>query len=113
MNVLAFSVDSVYGGFGRCQGILRDEGKELCLEYEIRDNLIGALRSRLKQVRIPVDQIAEIRLKRGWFTTKLVIQTMTMDGVKDVPGFDAGWLTLSIARRDREAAQRFIDGMYS
>jgi hypothetical protein len=113
MKVLPFSVGDLYGGLGECHGLLRDEGGDLCLEYQVKDTLIGALRTGVRQVRIPGKQIADIRLKKGWFSTKLVIQMATMEGLASVPGLDRGRLTLSIARKDRPAAEQFLDGLYA
>jgi hypothetical protein len=66
MNTVPFVLDDLYGGLGRCEGLLRDEGEELCLEFQVKDSLAGILKTRVKEVRIPVKELVSITYKPGW-----------------------------------------------
>jgi hypothetical protein len=100
----------LYQGFAKGHGLIHDEGDCLCLEYQVEDQVIGLVKSGIKQVRIPLADLASVSLERRWFglSTYLVIQVTRMQAVKDVPGMEQGRLVLGIARKDREAAAKFV-----
>ena len=110
MNAVPFQYDQLYGGLADCQGLVRLDGKDLCLEFQVKDSIVGVLKSEVKQVRIPLRELSEVRLERGWFgwSTKLLIQADSLAPVQDVPGMAQGRLLLGIARRDRPAAERLV-----
>lgn len=110
MNAVPFHFDELYGGLAKCHGLVRLDGKDLCLEFQIEDGLVGALKSSVKQVHIPTRELSAVRLDRYWFglVTKLVIQGNRMEAFQDVPGMKQGRLTLGIARRDRPTAERLV-----
>jgi hypothetical protein len=51
MNMVPFKIDDLYGGLGECHGLLRDEGENLCFEFQTQDSLAGVLKSRVREVR--------------------------------------------------------------
>jgi len=110
MNAVPISLGEMYEGFANCHGLVRDEGDHLCLEFQMQDSLVGLVKSGIKEVRIPLADLASVALERHWFglATNLVIQVSRMDSVKDVPGMSQGRLALGVARKDREAAAKFV-----
>lgn len=116
MHEVPFTVD-LYGGFGKCHGLLKDDGDHLVLEYQIEDTIASVLKSKVTSVRIPTDKLLSVELTKGWFGarwlgTKIVIQATSLDAVKDVPGMNNGRLDLSIAPRDVENAELFLTSFY-
>lgn len=116
MNAVPFTVE-VYAGFGQCEGLLSDDGDAVALEFQIADNIARVLKTDVRQVRIPLKDLASVSLKKGWFGmswmgVKIVLQAARMDVLKDVPGMVQGQVELSIARKDREAAERFVAGLH-
>lgn len=99
----------VFEGLGAASGLIRCDGGGLVLEFETKDTVFGVIKSRVKQVRLPLEKIDWILLKKGWFSTTLEIQSSTLDGMEDVPGSNQGLAKLSLARRYRLAAQQFVD----
>jgi hypothetical protein len=117
MDTLPFTLWNVFGGFANADGLLRNEGTHLCVEYQVRDGVVGVLKSNVREVRIPLDQIVSATLNRGWlglnwFGIKLVIQVSHMDWLQDMPDATQGRMNLRIARADRPAAEAFVDRLH-
>lgn len=114
MNAVPFKFDNMYEGFADGHGLIRDEGTHVSLEFQIQDSIVGLVKSGIKHVQIPVNDLAAVRLERRWFglVTKIVLQASRMDVVKDVPGMVQGKLELGIARKDRDLAKQFVDGLH-
>ncbi len=113
MNAVPFSLE-VYGGLGECDGLLKNEHKSLLLEFQTRDSVAGILKSDVKRVQIPLTDLASVRLTRGWLGmnwlgVKLIIQTSNLETLQEVPGMSQGRIELSIARKDIEDAELFVD----
>jgi len=47
-----------------------------------------------------------------WIGVKIVIQVAKMETLKNFPGMSQGRIELSIARKDRKAAEEFVDDLY-
>ena len=116
MYPIPFSLE-IFGGLGECNGLLKHEEKYLSLEFQMQDAVAGILKSDVKHVKIPLDDLVSLMLTQGWLGTnwlgvKLVIQTNRLDTLKDVPGMSQGRIELSIARKDVEDAEQFVENFY-
>ena len=117
MNTVPFSLDNVWGGFGEGEGLLHDEGTQLRLEFEIKDGVFGAIKSGLKQIVIPFDELVSVTLTKGWLGTgwlgvKILIQTRRMDALQDVPGASQGRIELCISRKNYAIAEKFVADLH-
>jgi hypothetical protein len=112
MNTVPFSVE-LYGGLGQCDGLVRDDGKFLALEFQVKDSIAGLVRSNLREVRVPLQDLVSVTLRRGWLGTKIIVQAAHLETLKDVPGMNQGRIELSVARKDRHAAERLVDGLHT
>jgi hypothetical protein len=113
MDTVPFKLSDVFAGFGEGEGLLHNEGTHLCLEYQIKDGIVGALKSEICQLRVPMEDLVSVTLTKGWFGTKwlgvkIVIQTDRMDALQDMPGASQGRIALSISGKDYEAAEDFV-----
>ena len=118
MRCVPFSIPELYAGFGECRGMLYDEQSVLRFEFQVQDKLAGLLKSKVKSVRIPVEQIVSVQLTKGWFGStwlgvKIVIQSTSLDALKELPGVTQGKVELTIARADVAAAETFVNGLYA
>lgn len=108
MASLPFSI-SMYAGLAKADGLLRQEGNSLVLEFQIRDGALGLLRSELKELRVPVQDIEQITLKTRWLRPpKLIVQTETMRISKQIPGSRHGTFELTIDDEHKLAARHLI-----
>lgn len=102
----------------RLQGLLHFDGETVTLEWSTTRHVeqvsltgvdIDDEASPPELLDVPVGWIAEARLVRQWFTTRLVLRGRRLDAFDGVPGAAPGTLTLRIARRDRALAEAMIE----
>ena len=105
--VLPFSIPDVYEGFAQAQGLARLRQDGLVLEFEVQDSIVGLARSGLKEVFIPLREIASVEVKRGWLRTALVVHVKSLRIVEEVPNSRQGRVLLRVPRKERRAAERF------
>ena len=85
-------------------GLVYLEGNVLVLEYEKKDVMLGAYRSGVKTVEIPMEELGDVRYVKNIFKSELVIETRSMTLVEDVPGNKQGRLRLKVPRKHWEDA---------
>jgi hypothetical protein len=117
MDTIPVTLDDVYAGFADAEGLLRNETTHLCLEYQVKDGILGVLKSEVHELRIPMENVASVILTKGWlgtkwFGVKLIIQADRMETFEDVPGASHGRLKLKISRQYREAAEDFVYNLH-
>jgi hypothetical protein len=117
MNTVPFKIGDLYAGLGECHGLLRDEGDHLTFEFQTVDSVAGVIKSNVKQVRVPLKELASVTLTKGWLGTtwlgvKIVIQAAGLETLKEIPGTSGGRVELSVARQDRQAAEKFVTDLH-
>jgi hypothetical protein len=117
MNSVPFTLSELYGGLATCDGLLRDDGHFVVLEFQVKDSVAGLIKSGVREVRIPVKELVSVTLTKGWLGTswlgvKIVMQASRMELVKDVPGASQGRVELHIARKHRDLAERFVADLH-
>lgn len=107
---LAFTIEGVSFGLKEVEGLLRidTEAKELIFEYQEKDSLVGVISSDVKSHSIPFSEIAEMSLKKGFLSSKVILQGTSMNSFEEIPGTSHAQLTLKVARSDRDRAKRII-----
>ena len=111
MNAVPFQISHVFGGFGECHGLLKQDGKFLVLEFQLQDSVLRVLKSGVKNIEIPLADVAKVTLRRRWFglSNSVEVQLSRMDLAEQVPGMKHGRLALSIYRRDVPLARELIE----
>jgi hypothetical protein len=117
MNSVPFKIGDLYAGLGECHGLLRDEGHHLSFEFQTMDSVAGIIKSKVKQVRAPLADLVSVTLTKGWLGTtwlgvKIVIQAGGLETLKEIPGMSGGRIELSVARKDRQAAEKFVTDLH-
>jgi len=105
---LPFLILDVYEGFAVAKGLMRVDENTLTLEFEIKDSFIGLFKSGVKEVRIPIDEIDSVTLKRGWFATALIIRTQRLSSLGKLPKQDRGQIRLNLSGEDRKTAKSVV-----
>ena len=116
MNAVPFTID-LFGGLGQCEGLLRDEGQHLTLEFQNVDTLAGIFKSGVREVRVPLKDLVSVTLTKGWLGTSwmgvtIVLQAARMETLQEVPGMSQGRVELSVARKDRDTAEQFVANLH-
>ena len=104
---LPFSIPGTYQGLAEVAGLATLDGDALVLEFEVKDAVLGLLRSGVEVVRLPVDDLASVSLDQSWLHADLVVRARSMRSVRELPGSRQGQVRLRIARRDRATAEEF------
>ena len=84
---------------------MRADADALTLEFEIKDNILGVMKSDVQRVAIPFDQIDEVRLRSNLFRTELEIRANSIEVVAEVPGHEHGRVRLKVPRQYRREAR--------
>jgi hypothetical protein len=97
----------------KCEGLLRLEDGDLVLEYQTKDAVIGILKSKVQEVRIPREMLASVAIRKQGlfgFNSGVVIQTTRMQLAPgtQIPGMTQGRLVLDVAREDVPAAENLV-----
>ena len=119
MNVVPFKIAT--GGFydfiAEGRGLLKDEGDYLTLEVQQHDVWLEFFKSPVQTIRIPVHEVVSLELTNGWLgayslCVPLVLQTTNTELLNNLPAASQGRIRLKIARKDIEAAERFVEDFH-
>ena len=106
MDSIPVRFPEIYQGLADAEGVLRISSDALTLEYQVKDNLVGVVKSGVSTAVIPFDHIDEVDFRSNFFRTRLNIRVDSMQIVGDVPGAKQGKVSLKISRRyKREATE--------
>ncbi len=106
-----FTIEDVYAGFAKATGSMRLTDSAIVLEFEVKDDVVGYVRSGVKTVTVPLAEIISFQLLSGWFgiTNNIEIMTDQLRTLEDVPRSEQGRATLHIAKRDVPLARRLVN----
>lgn len=104
MDSVPFQFPEVYGGLADSEGLLSISSDVLTLEFQVKDGLIGAFKSRVKKVELPFDQIREVELQSNMLGTNLTVVADSMQLVEDVPNAKQGEFKVKFPRSHRKEA---------
>ncbi|MBL8185165.1 MAG: hypothetical protein JNK51_09590 [Blastocatellia bacterium] len=95
-------------GFTSVNGIAKFSTAGVVLEFEAK--LFGIIGGGVKEVRLPMAEIMDIRFRKGFMKrgAKIVIRTQTMAALAELPNQD-GKLTLKLAREDWERGRAAVE----
>ena len=110
MDSLPFKIET-FEGMAETEGMARIEGDHLRLEFRTRDAILGVVRSELKEIDIPLAELATAEYKKGFFGAKVFLRGRMLKVLDPVPGSKAGEVSLRIARKHREDAEQFALGV--
>ena len=105
---LPFVIPKVYEGLAVARGMARASRAGLTLEFEVKDSLVGVIRSGVREIQIRIDDLDRLDLRKGWFKTRLLVRTRRMAVLDKVPGHQVGVIELRIAREDRAVAEALV-----
>jgi hypothetical protein len=103
-----FSKPGLYGGLAKATGLISLSNTALTLEFEIREELFGALKSSVKEIEIHFLDIECLELKKILFWPKLIIKTTKLRSLKEVPGSHQSQVKLNIPRKKFDEAKSLV-----
>lgn len=102
-----FKTESAHG-ITTVNGIAKFSPAGIVLEFESK--LFGIIARGVKEVRLPLDEILDIKFRKGVFKrgAKIEIRTRTFAKLAELPNTD-GKLTLKLVRDDFERAKSAVE----
>ena len=65
-----FKTDEVYSGFAELNGIMHVTEAGLKLEFQVKDSILGVLKSKAKSMLIPFHELGEVQYRKNFFVSK-------------------------------------------
>lgn len=103
-----FTIDKLNHGLQEAKGLLKVSETGLDFEFEVKDTIIGVVKSGLTKVQIPFKDIESITFNKGFIKSKIKIEGTSMSSLSDLPGVDVATCTLKIKRKDSNEAANLI-----
>ena len=102
-----FKTESAHG-FKTVNGVAKFSGAGIVLEFESK--LFGIIGGGVKEVRLPKDEILDVKFRKGLFRhgAKIEIRTKTFAKLAELPS-DDGKLTLKLVRDDFERGREAVE----
>jgi hypothetical protein len=95
-----FTLGELYQGLAEGHGILRIERDALVLEFQVRDAVFGVLKTDVRELRIPFDDIVAVDMRKRWWVRSLRIRTHSLRVAAAIPGLQGGDVVIRIKQRD-------------
>lgn len=105
-STAAFTISDLYGNMAKASGVALIQDDDLLIEYETKDTVLGIIKSGVKELHIPLSDIASARLSRQFWSTKLTLQSHRLKSFEDFPGHTSGKVELVFDRQTRAASER-------
>lgn len=93
------------------EGFLYLEDDYLVVEYTVKK--FGIFRKATRMVKADRTVIVALELRKGLFGDRLVIETSSMQLLREVPGKHVTGVEVRTRRSHREAVQRFIERVHA
>ncbi len=108
-----FSIPKLYGGFAMAHGIAHFDGSKLELEFEVKDEVFKALKSKPKRVVIPVKDLVTVEFRTATFSGngRLTATAAHLDTVNEVPHSKQGQFVLHTSKNNRGLAEQLVEAL--
>ncbi len=101
---------TAHNGLAEVDGVLRIGGDELSVEYELRDPILGFLKSRSEAV-IPLADVTDCEFRHGLLGGKISLRANTMSTFQQIPWRKGAECVFKVRRRHRAVAAAFVEEM--
>lgn len=107
-KTVPFVIPEINHGFQQAEGLLKLGKEQLEMEFEVKDAILGIIKSGVKDTAIPFSDLKSIDFKKGWFSAKIILEGTSMKVFNDLPGTELATCTLKVKRKHREEAEKLI-----
>jgi hypothetical protein len=100
-----------HDGIGELKGVLRFDGRQLCLQYQTADPIMHEFRMHPVTLELPPDMLVSARVRPGflWLMPWLDLQVSDIAALAPLPTPEAGRLKLRLRFAERADARRIVD----
>lgn len=103
---IPFSNDDVYSGLAKLDGILTVSKDHIDLEFQTQDAVFGVVKSKPKNLHIPLLELSSFIYKRNLFISRIIFRVTKLKFVKDFPKSEQGEIKLKIKRKYKKEARQ-------
>ena len=103
-----FTCPELFHGLAQCSGLLQLTNDELLIEFETKDTVLNLWRSGMREVRVPIADIASVRLERQFWNSRVILRSHRLKSFEGIPGHDAGQVKLILDKNSRAAGERLV-----
>ena len=107
-KTVPFIIPEINNGFQQAEGLLKLSKEQLEMEFEVKDAILGLIKSGVRDAVIHFSDLKSIEFKKGWFSTKIILEGTSMKTFKDLPGSELATCTLKVKRKHRDDAESLI-----
>lgn len=101
-------ISNINNGLQVAEGLLKVRADDLHLEFEVKDNFLGLIKSGVRSAVIPYADLEDLRFKKGWWNAQIILEGRSMKVFEDLPGSEQGRMKLKVKRSDRTDAQNVV-----
>lgn len=104
---IPFKIEGMHGGFSQVEGIGKFSSAGIVLEFEAK--IFGIMKTGVKEVRIPLAEILDVKFKKGFlkYGAKIEIRLKSFAKLNELPSKD-GKVQLQIHRDDHSMAENVV-----
>lgn len=102
---IPFKIEGAHGGFSVVNGMAKISRAGIVLEFEAK--IFGMMKTGVKEVRVPVGEIEDLKIRKRFFRLSLEIWLNNFKTISEIPNKD-GRVILQITRDDRARADQGI-----
>ena len=95
---IPFKIEGAHGGFSIVNGMAKISRTGVVLEFEAK--IFGMMKTGVKEVRVPIGEIEELKIKKRLFKFTLEMWLNNFKTISEIPNKD-GRIILQIAKDDR------------
>jgi hypothetical protein len=111
MLSLPFKITNLFSDLAEAHGLVTMEGDFLRMEFQTQDAILGLLKSQLKEIRIPIQELNSAIYQKKLFGTKIILRANKLTTLSRVPGHEKGQVVLEISRKDRDIAEQLTSSL--
>jgi len=104
-----FKIPDLYGSLAEVKGLVQTSGDKVLIEYDVRDTIFGAAKSKLKELVIPVSDLTSVQFDRKLWYTKITLHGRRMKTFADMPGSDSDGVRLHFGKENRDASEHLFE----
>ncbi len=102
-----FRITDINLGFQEAEGVLRLSGDRLVFEFKIKDALGLSIKSNVKEIHLPLEELENVEVIDWWITLRLVLSVRSIKALDELPNVESGRVKLKIARKYRKLLKEF------
>ncbi|MBN2092023.1 hypothetical protein JW964_20565 [candidate division KSB1 bacterium] len=111
MLSLPFKITNLFSDLAEAHGLVSIEGDYLRMEFQTQDAILGLLKSQLKEIKIPIQELNSAIYQKKLFGTKIILRANKLSTLSRVPGHQKGQVVLEISRKDRDQAEQLVSSL--